>query len=103
MDQSDLGPSVNANTGNQTNLGDFLTPIPFLGLLLNEEVNSYCREERDTSPSLGAGYPRRWVSDRRQDAAEEAGFLMCPHSVLSAVFWSASSMIYSCQQFFGKN
>lgn len=96
MDQSDLGPSVNANTGNQTNLGDFLTPIPFLGLLLNEEVNSYCREERDTSPSLGAGYPRRWVSDRRQDAAEEAGFLMCPHSVLSAVFWSKGNRSGCC-------
>lgn len=53
MDQSDLGPSVNANAGNQTNLGDFLTPFPFLGLLLNEEVSSYCREERDTSPVSG--------------------------------------------------
>lgn len=53
MDQSDLGPSVNANAGNQTNLGDFFTPNPFLWLLLNEEVNSYCREERDTSPVSG--------------------------------------------------
>lgn len=53
VDQSDLGPSVNANAGNQTDLGDFLTPIPFLWLLLNEEVNPYCREERDTSPVSG--------------------------------------------------
>lgn len=53
MDQSDLGPSVKANAGKQTDLGEFLTPIPFLWLLLNEEVNLHCREERDTSPFSG--------------------------------------------------